>query len=150
MLQYHLSFLIINVMIKKNGGIYMSYIKHRADESLEDYLETILLLQKKIGQVRSIDIANEMNFTKASVSVAMKNLREKKYITMASDGFITLTRSGKERAESVLEKHTILAELLIHIGVSEDIAKKDACRIEHDLSNESFEAIKKEWNKIKN
>lgn len=121
----------------------MSYIKHRADESLEDYLETILMLQKSKGQVRSIDIANEMNFTKPSVSVAMKNLREKEYITMASDGYITLTESGKERAESVLERHTLLADLLIRIGVSEETAKEDACRVEHDLSKESFEAIKR-------
>ena len=120
----------------------MSYIKHRADESLEDYLETILLLQKRIGQVRSIDIATEMNFTKPSVSVAMKNLREKEYITMADDGYITLTEIGKKRAESVLERHNILAELLIHIGVSQETAMADACKIEHDISEETFEAIK--------
>ena len=121
----------------------MSYIKHRADESVEDYLETILILHKKLGQVRSIDIANEMNFTKPSVSVAMKNLREKGYITMASDGYITLTESGKERAESVFERHTILSDLLIRIGVSEETAKEDACKVEHDLSEESFDAIKR-------
>ena len=86
----------------------MSYIKHRADESLEDYLETILMLQKSRGQVRSIDIANEMNFTKPSVSVAMKNLREKGYITMDSTGYITLTEAGRQRAEDVLERHTLL------------------------------------------
>ena len=120
----------------------MSYIKHRADESLEDYLETILMLQKSMGQVRSIDIANEMNFTKASVSVAMKNLRQKGYITMAENGYITLTGSGKQRAESVLERHTILADLLIRIGVSKETALADACKVEHDLSEESFEAIK--------
>ena len=121
----------------------MSYIKHRADESLEDYLETILLLQKNIGQVRSIDIANEMNFTKPSVSIAMKNLREKGYITMADTGYITLTEDGRQRAEDVLERHTILADLLIHIGVSKETAMADACKIEHDLSEESFEAIKR-------
>lgn len=121
----------------------MSYIKHRADESLEDYLETILLLQKNIGQVRSIDIANEMNFTKPSVSVAMKNLREKGYITMADNGYITLTETGRQRAEDVLERHTILADLLMHIGVSKETALADACKVEHDLSEESFEAIKR-------
>lgn len=121
----------------------MSYIKHRADESQEDYLETILLLQKRIGQVRSIDIANEMNFSKPSVSVAMKNLREKGYITMADNGFISFTESGRRRAESVLERHTILSDWLISIGVSRETALEDACRIEHDLSEESFEAIKK-------
>ncbi len=121
----------------------MSYIKHRADESQEDYLETILLLQKRMGQVRSIDIANEMNFTKPSVSVAMKNLREKEYITMSENGFITLTESGRKRAESVLERHTILSDWLISIGVSRQTAMEDACKVEHDLSEESFEAIKK-------
>ena len=121
----------------------MSYIKHRADESLEDYLETILMLQNSRGQVRSIDIANEMNFTKPSVSVAMKNLREKGYITMDSTGYITLTEAGRQRAEDVLERHTILADLLMRIGVSKETALADACKVEHDLSEESFEAIKR-------
>ena len=121
----------------------MSYIKHRADESLEDYLETILMLQKSKGQVRSIDIANEMNFTKPSVSVAMKNLREKGYITMDSTGYITLTEAGRQRAEDVLERHTILADLLMRIGVRKETALADACKVEHDLSEESFEAIKR-------
>ncbi len=121
----------------------MSYIKHRADESLEDYLETILMLQKSRGQVRSIDIANEMNFTKPSVSVAMKNLREKGYITMDSTGYITLTEAGRRRAEDVLERHTILADLLMRIGVRKETALADACKVEHDLSEESFEAIKR-------
>ena len=120
----------------------MSYMKHRADESLEDYLEKILMLQKSRGQVRSIDIANEMNFTKPSVSVAMKKLREKEYITMADNGYITLTESGKKRAENVLERHTILADLLMRIGVNKETALTDACKVEHDLSEESFEAIK--------
>lgn len=128
----------------------MSYIKHRADESLEDYLETILMLQKKNGHVRSIDIANEMSFSKPSVSVAMKNLREKGYITMADNGYITLTASGNQRAESVLERHTLLSNWLISIGVNKETALADACRIEHDLSEESFEAIKKAFGKIKN
>lgn len=121
----------------------MSYIKHRADESQEDYLETILMLQRRLGQVRSIDIANEMNFSKPSVSVAMKNLREKAYITMSENGFITLTESGRRRAENVLERHTILSDWLISIGVSRQTAMEDACKVEHDLSEESFEAIKK-------
>lgn len=128
----------------------MSYIKHRADESLEDYLETILMLQKKNGHVRSIDIANEMSFSKPSVSVAMKNLREKGYITMADNGYITLTASGNQRAESVLERHTLLSNWLISIGVNKETALADACRIEHDLSEESFEAIKKAFSKTKN
>ena len=122
----------------------MSFIQHRSSESLEDYLETILLLQKRTGQVRSIDIATEMNFSKPSVSVAMKNLREKGYITMADNGYITLTESGLQRAESVLERHTLLSDWLISIGVSKETALADACKVEHDLSEESFEAIKKE------
>ena len=125
----------------------MSYIKHRADESIEDYLETILLLHKKNGQDRSIDIAHELNYTKPSVSVAMKNLREKEYITMEDKGYITLTEAGRKRAEGVLEKHTILSDWLISIGVSQETALEDACRIEHDLSEESFEAIKRFLNR---
>ena len=121
----------------------MSYIQHRADESLEDYLETILFLHNKNGQVRSIDIANELKFTKPSVSIAMKNLREKEYITMADNGYITLTEKGRKRAESVLERHTILSDWLISIGVSKETALEDACRVEHDLSDESFQAIKR-------
>lgn len=121
----------------------MNYVKHRADESVEDYLETILLLEKKIGLVRSIDIANELNFTKPSVSIAMKNLREKEYVMVAENGYISLTESGRQRAESVLERHNILTQWLSSIGVSEETARIDACRIEHDLSDETFEAIKR-------
>ena len=121
----------------------MSYIKHRSDESMEDYLETILLLQQRNGYVRSIDIANELEFTKASVSVAMKSLREKQYITMANNGYITLTQEGQTKAENVLERHIIISELLVSLGVSENVAIEDACRIEHDISDESFAAIKK-------
>ena len=112
-------------------------------QSAEDYLECILKLSKSRPVVRSIDIANEMNFTKPSVSIAMKNLREKGYITMADTGYITLTEDGRQRAEDVLERHTILADLLMHIGVSKETAMADACKIEHDLSEESFEAIKR-------
>lgn len=115
----------------------------RNNRSSEDYLETILLLSKKLPVVRSVDIATELNFSKPSVSVAMKNLREKGYITMADNGYITLTESGLQRAESVLERHTLLSDWLISIGVSRETALEDACKIEHDLSEESFEAIKK-------
>ncbi len=128
----------------------MNYIKHRADESLEDYLETILLLQRKNGHVRSIDIANELNFTKASVSVAMKNLREKEYITMADTGHILLTASGMLRAENVLERHKVLSDWLISLGVSVEAALEDACKVEHDISEETFEAIKKAYMDSKN
>ena len=123
----------------------MNYIKHKSDESMEDYLETILSLQQKNGFVRSIDVATELGFTKASVSVAMKNLREKELITMAENGYITLTESGLSKAAIVLERHTLLSDWLIRLGVSEQVAKEDACRIEHDISEETFNALKKHW-----
>lgn len=121
----------------------MSYIKHKSDESMEDYLETILILQKKNGKVRSIDIANELGFTKASVSVAMKSLREKKMITVEETGYISFTDEGLKKAESVLERHNLISEWLIRLGVSEDVAIQDACRIEHDISEETFAVLKK-------
>lgn len=112
------------------------------NESMENYLETILVLSKKLPVVRSVDIANEMNFKKSSVSIAMKNFREKEYITVTDAGFIYLTDAGLSIASSVYERHTIISSVLISLGVPEDIAMEDACRIEHDLSDESFEAIK--------
>ena len=121
----------------------MGYSQHRSEESMEDYLETILMLQNRLGQVRSIDIVHELDYSKPSVSVAMKNLREKSYVTVDEDGFISLTKKGKQRAESVLERHTILSDWLIGIGVRKETAQADACRIEHDLSEESFAAIKR-------
>lgn len=121
----------------------MNHLRHRSNESIEDYLETILSLQKKLGQVRSIDIANEMNFSKPSVSVAMKNLREKGFISIDEGGHILLTDSGKKHAEDVLEKHTILTGWLVSLGVPQEIAQEDACRLEHDMSEETFSALKK-------
>lgn len=121
----------------------MSYIKHKSEESMEDYLETILLLTQKNGKVRSIDIASELSYTKASVSIAMKSLREKEMITMDEVGYITLTDKGLKIAKKILERHTLLSNWLIHLGVSEEVAKKDACRIEHDISEETFKILKK-------
>ena len=120
----------------------MNHLKHRSNESIEDYLETILNLQKKLGQVRSIDIANEMNFSKPSVSVAMKNLREKGYITIDETGHILLTECGEKQATDVLEKHTFLTNWLVSLGVDKEIAQEDACRMEHDMSEETFLALK--------
>ena len=116
----------------------------KIQESGEDYLEAILVLKEEKGLVRSIDVARHLNFSKPSVSVAMKNLREKDYITMASDGYITLTEKGRKRAESVMERNTLLSDWLISLGVSKETALADACKVEHDLSEESFEAIKRE------
>lgn len=121
----------------------MGYIQSRSDESLEDYLETILILEQRVGHVRSIDIVNELNFSKPSVSIAMKKLREKKLINMDEANIISLTEDGRNRAKSVYERHTILSKLLEQLGVDPEHAKKDACRIEHDLSEETFSAIKK-------
>ncbi len=111
-------------------------------ESAENYLESILMLSKKQPYVRSIDIANDLEFSKPSVSVAMKNLRENGYITMNNDGHISLTETGLEIASSMYERHTLLSQWLMKLGVDADTAAKDACKIEHVLSQQSFEAIK--------
>lgn len=112
------------------------------NESAEDYLETILILSQRFPAVRSVDIANDMNFKKSSVSIAMKNLREKNYITVSEQGFILLTDEGRKIAEMIYERHMLLRTWLIKVGVPEDIADEDACKIEHVVSKESFEAIK--------
>ncbi len=112
-------------------------------ESAENYLETILVIEKQKGAVRSIDIANELGFSKPSVSVAMKNLRENGYITTDSDGYMILSDSGREIAERMYERHVMLTEWLVSLGVDRECAVEDACRIEHVLSPDSFEAIKR-------
>ncbi len=112
-------------------------------ESAENYLETILILQKRNGNVRSIDIVNELDYTKPSVSIAMKHLRENGFIEMDRAGYITLLDSGREIAEKMYERHTLLSKWLISLGVPSEIAAEDACRIEHVLSTETFDAIKK-------
>ena len=112
-------------------------------ESAENYLETILILSKNLPVVRSVDIANELGFKKPSVSIAMKNLREKNHITVTKEGFIYLTDSGKEIADMIYERHQLLSSWLTRLGVDPVIATQDACRIEHVISSESFEAIKK-------
>lgn len=112
------------------------------NESAENYLETILILSRQLPVVRSVDIANHLGFKKSSVSVAMKNLREKNQITVTDAGFIYLTDSGKEIADMIYERHELLSTWLKKLGVSEKTATEDACRIEHVISKESFEAIK--------
>ena len=112
------------------------------NESAENYLETILILSKKHPVVRSVDIAEELGFKKSSVSVAMKNLREKEHIVVSKEGFITLTESGNI-AEMIYERHELLSEWLTRLGVDPETAAEDACRIEHVISAESFEAIKR-------
>ena len=114
----------------------------QVNESSENYLETILMLSKTHPVVRSVDIATELNFKKSSVSVAMKNLREKNHITVSDAGFINLTQSGREIAEMIYERHEFLSKWLISLGVPAETATEDACKIEHVLSKESFQAIK--------
>lgn len=113
------------------------------NESAENYLETILVLSKSLPVVRSIDIANELNFKKSSVSVAMKHLRENGYITVTDAGFIYLTDSGKEIADMIYERHNLLTSWLVSLGVDSQTAAEDACKMEHVISKTSFEAIKK-------
>jgi len=112
------------------------------NESSENYLETILILSKKLPVVRAVDIANELGFKKSSVSIAMKHLREKEHITVSDAGYITLTESGLSIAEMIFERHEILTTVLTKLGVPKDIASEDACRIEHVISQESFDALK--------
>lgn len=111
-------------------------------ESAENYLEAILMLKNKNGYVRSIDIANHLNFTKPSVSVAMKSFREEGYITVEADGGIFLTEKGRAIAEKVFERHQIIAKALMALGVDEKTAFEDSCKIEHDISTISFEKLK--------
>ena len=115
----------------------------KTNESAENYLETILILSHKLPVVRSVDIATELGYKKSSVSVAMKNLREKGQITVTDAGYIYLTGDGKEIAEMIYERHGLITKCLTVLGVPEQIAEEDACKIEHVISNESFEAIKK-------
>ncbi len=118
-------------------------------ESAENYLEAILMIQKEKGTVRSIDVANELGFSKPSVSVAMKNFREEGYIHMDQDGCITLTEKGHAVANRVYERHQLIAKVLVAIGVDEATALEDSCKIEHDLSDQTFEKIKDFYEKIK-
>lgn len=111
-------------------------------ESAEDYLEAILVIYKRRGLVRSIDIANELGFSKPSVSVAMKKLRESGYIEMDPSGFIRLLPAGQEIAESIYERHQTLTDFFVHLGVDKETAAADACRVEHDLNAITFEKLK--------
>ncbi len=120
----------------------------RTGESMEDYLETILILERRTGYVRSIDIATEMGFSKPSVSNAMKKLRENDYIHMEPKGRITLSEKGRQKAEQVLERHTVISQMLMQLGVSKETALEDACRMEHVISEESFDCMKAHYRKL--
>jgi Mn-dependent DtxR family transcriptional regulator len=112
-------------------------------ESAENYLETILMLSRGGQSIRSVDIANELEYSKPSVSVAMKNLRAKGHIVTDADGYITLTESGKEIAQRMYERHMLISDWLMHLGVDRETAVHDACKMEHDMSEQSFTAIQK-------
>ncbi|MBC5780213.1 metal-dependent transcriptional regulator [Blautia difficilis] len=112
-------------------------------ESGEDYLEAILMIKKRSGNVRSIDVARELSFSKPSVSVAMKNLKTSNYITVDENGFINLTEAGQAIADKIYERHTFLTNWLTSMGVDPEVAAEDACKMEHAISSESFSAIKK-------
>lgn len=118
-------------------------------QSAEDYLETILVMTHSGMRVKSIDIATEMNFSRASVSSAMRHLREKKLITLDESGQITLTDTGKEVAESVYHRHRLLTEFLVAIGVDKEVAREDACRMEHAISQETSEKLAVHFQKMR-
>lgn len=116
-------------------------------QSGEDYLEVILVLKKRLGVVRSIDIVNELHYKKPSVSIAMKKLRESGYIVTDAEGHITLTEQGQEVAERVYERHQVLTSMLVSLGVDSETAADDACKIEHHLSQQTFECLKAHFQK---
>jgi Mn-dependent DtxR family transcriptional regulator len=122
----------------------------QVNESAENYLETILILSRRLPVVRSVDISNELGFKKSSVSIAMKNLREKGHITVTDAGFIYLTDSGREIAETIYERHELISAFLSSLGVPASVAAEDACRIEHVISAESFAALKQHIQEISN
>lgn len=114
----------------------------KIQESAENYLETILILQQRMGEVRSIDVVNELSYSKPSVSIAMKNLRNAGLVTVDQAGYLYLTPEGKKIAETMYERHTLLSDWLVYLGVNPQKAVEDACRMEHVLSAESFQAMK--------
>ena len=120
---------------------------HEIQESGEMYLETILILSNSQPHVRSIDVANYMNYSKPSVSRGVGILKEDGYVIMDESGYLTLTESGRKIAEKIYERHVVLEKLLISIGVSPETAERDACKIEHVISEETFETIKKKLSK---
>lgn len=117
-------------------------------ESGEMYLETILVLKNRLGLVRSIDIANEMGFSKPTISVAMKKYREDGLVSMDDQGFINLTEEGRDIAEKIYERHQVISHVLMALGVSEKHAAEDACKMEHDISDETFAVLKKEYARL--
>lgn len=121
----------------------MGYVSHKSEESMEDYLETIYVLRKRLPVVRSIDIATELGYSKPSVSVAMKNLKTRGFVTVSQEGYISFTEQGEALAAETFERHTVIRDWLINLGVNEETASEDACKMEHDMSSETFQTLKK-------
>lgn len=121
----------------------MGYVSHKSEESMEDYLETIYVLRKRLPVVRSIDIATELGYSKPSVSIAMKNLKTRGFVTVSQEGYISFTEQGEALAAETFERHTVIRDWLINLGVNEETASEDACKMEHDMSSETFQALKK-------
>ena len=121
----------------------MGYVSHKSEESMEDYLEAIYVLRKRLPVVRSIDIATELGYSKPSVSVAMKNLKTRGFVTVSQEGYISFTEQGEALAAETFERHTVIRDWLINLGVNEETASEDACKMEHDMSSETFQALKK-------
>ena len=119
-------------------------------EATEMYLETILVLKNRLGLVRSIDVATEMGYSKPTISVAMKKFRQEGLVTVDESGFINLAEKGRDIAERIYERHQVLTHILVSLGVSKENAEQDACRIEHDICDETFEALKKQYVKLRN
>lgn len=147
---YKLYVIITLIGLKYSLSFYVAYYNNRAgcrtvkiQASAENYLETILVLSRENNKVRSIDVAGALDYTKASVSVAMKNLRLSGHIAMSTDGYITLTESGLKIAETMYERHVEISDFLIRLGVDAETALDDACKIEHVISEKSYTAIKK-------
>ena len=123
----------------------MNYQRHKSEESVEDYLEAILILSKQKPQVRSIDVANELGYSRPTISVALKDFRQKGYVTVDDCGLISLTSEGLKIAEIIYERHVVLSNILMDLGVCEEVARADACRLEHEISPESFACMKKHY-----
>lgn len=129
--------------ILKSIADIMEDIPMEIRKSAEDYLEAMLMLKEEKGYIRSVDIADRLNVARPSVSYSVKNLRENGYLSMDKSGFITLSESGMAIAEKIYTRHKVLTKFFVSLGVNEEIAKEDACKVEHDLSDETFDALLK-------
>lgn len=124
---------------------YVTFVFMTITETVENYLETILMLEEEVPEVHAVDLARRLGFSKPTVSIALKNYKEAGLVCVAENGCLSLTALGREIAEPIYERHKLIAEFLIALGVDKEIASQDACKLEHDLSEESFDALKKHY-----